>query len=198
MILKKHSVNKLNNFISGWYINNDSLCDNLINYFETNPNKFKGKVEGKVGSKGEVKKSEKDSTDLGIIDFQVPVIKEYLTHLYFVIKEYQKQYIYSNIGQSSWSLKPFNIQRYLPNEGFHAWHTERNNVGNSLRHLTFMTYLNNVNDNGETEFFYQKLKIKPEKGLTLIWGTDWTFTHRGLPSKTETKYITTGHYHYDS
>ena len=194
MIFKEHSVNKLNNFIAGWYINNDLLCDNLINYFESNPNKFKGRV----GSNGEVKISEKDSTDLSILDFKIPVIKEYLTHLYFVIKEYQKQYIYSNIGQSSWSLKPFNIQRYLPNEGFHSWHTERNCVGNSLRHLTFMTYLNNVNDGGETEFFYQKLKIKPEKGLTLIWGTDWTFTHRGIPSKTETKYITTGHYHYDS
>ncbi len=194
MIFKEHSVNKLNNFIAGWYINNDSLCDNLINYFESNPNKFKGRV----GSNGEVKISEKDSTDLGILDFKVPVIKEYLTHLYFVIKEYQKKYIYSDIGQSSWSLKPFNIQRYLPNEGFHAWHTERHNVGSSLRHLTFMTYLNNVNDGGETEFFYQQLKIKPKKGLTLIWGTDWTFTHRGIPSKTETKYITTGHYHYDS
>ena len=194
MILKEHSVNKLNNFISGWYINNDLLCNNLINYFETNPNKFKGKI----GSNGEVKISEKDSTDLSILDFKIPIIKEYLIHLYFVIKEYQKQYIYSNIGQSSWSLKPFNIQRYLPNEGFHAWHTERHNPNNSLRHLTFMTYLNNVNDDGETEFFYQNLKIKPEKGLTLIWGTDWTFTHRGIPSKTETKYITTGHYHYDS
>ena len=193
-MLKEHSVNKLNNFISGWYINKDSLCDNLINYFETNPNKFKGKL----GSEGKVKISEKDSTDLSIKDFQVPIIKEYLTHLYFVIKEYQKKYIYSNIGQGCWSLRPFNIQRYLPNEGFHIWHTERNNVGNSLRHLTFMTYLNNVNDNGETEFFYQQLKIKPEKGLTLIWGTDWTFTHRGIPSKTETKYITTGHYHYDN
>ena len=193
-MIKQHSINKLNNFISGWYINNDLLCDNLIKYFETNPNKFKGKI----GSKGEVKISEKDSTDLSVIDFKVPVIKEYLAHLYFVIKEYQKQYIYSNIGQGSWSLKPFNIQRYLPNEGFHIWHTERNNIGNSLRHLTFMTYLNNVDDGGETEFFYQQLKIKPEKGLTLIWGTDWTFTHRGVPSKTETKYITTGHYYYDS
>lgn len=193
-MIKQHSINKLNNFISGWYINNDLLCDNLINYFETNPNKFKGKI----GSKGKVKISEKDSTDLSIIDFKVPVIKEYLTHLYFVIKEYQKQYIYSNIGQGSWSLKPFNIQRYLPNEGFHSWHTERNNIGSSLRHLTFMTYLNNVDDGGETEFFYQQLKIKPEKGLTLIWGTDWTFTHRGIPSKTETKYIATGHYYYDS
>jgi len=193
MIFKEHSNNKINNFISGWYINNDLLCDNLINYFETNPNKFKGKV----GSKGEIKISEKDSTDLSIIDFQIPVIKEYLTHLYFVIKEYQNQYIYSNVGQSPWSLKPFNIQRYLPNEGFHAWHTERHNVDSSLRHLTFMTYLNNVKDGGETEFFYQNLKIKPEKGLTLIWGTDWTFTHRGILSKTETKYIATGHYHYD-
>ena len=34
MILKEHSINKLNKFISGWYINNDLLCDNLINYFD--------------------------------------------------------------------------------------------------------------------------------------------------------------------
>ena len=59
-----------------------------------------------------------------------------------------------------------------------------------------MTYLNTVNDGGETEFIYQKLKVKPETGLTLIWGADWTFTHRGITSKTETKYITTGWYSY--
>ena len=31
-----------------------------------------------------------------------------------------------------------------------------------------MTYLNDIKDGGETEFYYQKLKVKPEKGLTLI------------------------------
>ena len=36
-----------------------------------------------------------------------------------------------------------------------------------------------------------------EKGLTVIWGTDWTFVHKGIVSPTETKYITTGHYHYE-
>lgn len=192
-MLKPHFINNSNNFIAGWYINNDSLCDNLINYFETNPNKFKGKI----GSKGEVKISEKNSTDLAVIDFEIPIIKEYLYNLSLVLTEYKNKYIYSNKNQLYWSLKPFNIQRYLPNEGFHAWHTERNCVGNSLRHLTFMTYLNNVNDGGETEFFYQQLKVKPEKGLTLIWGTDWTFTHRGVPSPTENKYIVTGHYSYN-
>ena len=55
-----------------------------------------------------------------------------------------------------------------------------------------MTYLNDVNDAGETEFLHQNIKIKPEKGLTIIWGADWTFTHRGIPSPTEEKTIVTG------
>jgi hypothetical protein len=59
-----------------------------------------------------------------------------------------------------------------------------------------MTYLNNIKKGGETEFFYQNLKVKPEKGLTLIWPADWTFTHRGIPSPKEIKYITTGWYSY--
>jgi tryptophan synthase alpha subunit len=60
------------------------------------------------------------------------------------------------------------------------------------RHLVFMTYLNDITDQGETEFYYQQLKVKPEKGLTLMWGVDWTFTHRGIVSPTQEKYITTG------
>ena len=59
-----------------------------------------------------------------------------------------------------------------------------------------MTYLNDVDDGGETEFYYQKLKVKPRKGLTLIWPADWTHTHRGLSSPTQEKYIITGWLNY--
>jgi len=55
-----------------------------------------------------------------------------------------------------------------------------------------MTYLNDVTDEGGTEFFHQKLKVSPEKGLTLIWPVDWTHLHRGVPSPTQEKYIITG------
>jgi hypothetical protein len=34
--------------------------------------------------------------------------------------------------------------------------------------------------------------VSPKKGLTLIWPADWTFTHRGVPSPTQEKIITTG------
>jgi hypothetical protein len=66
------------------------------------------------------------------------------------------------------------------------------------RHLVFMTYLNDVEEGGETEWFHQNLRIKPEKGLTVIWPSDWTFTHRGLPSTIQDKYIITGWFNYIS
>jgi hypothetical protein len=59
-----------------------------------------------------------------------------------------------------------------------------------------MTYLNDVTDGGETGFFYQDVKIKPQKGLTLIWPADWTFTHRGQISQTSEKMVVTGWLRY--
>ena len=50
----------------------------------------------------------------------------------------------------------------------------------------------NAGDQGETEFKYQKIKYKPVKGKSLIWPTDFTHTHRGIPSPTQEKWIATG------
>ena len=95
-------------------------------------------------------------------------------------------------------VQNINIQHYAPSEGFYAWHTERTGAAEPMvsRHMVFMTYLNDLDDGGQTEFYHQKLAIKPEKGLTLIWPSDWTFTHRGIPSMTQEKYITTGWINY--
>ena len=59
-----------------------------------------------------------------------------------------------------------------------------------------MTYLNDVEDGGETEFKLQNLKIKAEKGKTVIWPVDWTYTHRGIISPKQEKYIVTGWYDF--
>jgi hypothetical protein len=190
--MKEHKINKQNNFIAGWYLSDKKLCNNLINLFEKSNNKSEGKISNKID------KSKKDSIDLSFNIFsQEPLITEYIKNLYLVLEKYKKKYKYADNPQDSWGItESFNIQRYLPNQGFHSFHTERSGIASSLRHLTFMTYLNDVKDSGETEWFYQNLKVKPEAGLTVIWGTDWTFTHRGIPSKTQTKYILTGWYSY--
>jgi hypothetical protein len=114
------------------------------------------------------------------------------------VKSYIGKYPYCANG-SSWKIKEeINIQHYKPGGGFHSWHTERQmwHEPQVSRHLVFMTYLNDVLDKGETEFYHQKLKVKPEKGLTLIWPTDWTFYHRSIPSFTQHKYVVTGWFSY--
>jgi len=89
-----------------------------------------------------------------------------------------------------------NIQYYEPGEGFPKWHCERGMNQSNQRALAFMTYLNDVTDGGETEWLYQEKKLQPKKGLTAIWPTDFTHTHRGIISTTQTKIIITGWFNY--
>ena len=58
------------------------------------------------------------------------------------------------------------------------------------------TYLNDVTDGGETQWLYQEKQIQPKKGLTVLWPTDFTHTHRGVVSPTQSKTIATGWYNY--
>jgi len=194
--MKPHAINKKTHFIGGWYTDKKVSTD-LIKYFEKSPNKGPGFLHLKDGETG-VDKKKKLSTDLRIrLKNEDKEILNYYKELTKVVGEYKKKYKYCDVRQDEWAIiEDWNIQRYKPNEGYFAKHYERFGLATVYRHLAFMTYLNDVNDRGQTEFVYQKLKIKPETGLTLIWGCDWTFTHRGIPSPTETKYIATGWFNY--
>jgi hypothetical protein len=189
--MREHDINKLNNFIGGWYLPDTSVCDKIIEYHKSSNYKREGTVNYSVD------KNVKDSIDVRLEDKFL--LEEYcLSNLQKIADLYRNKYNHCDTT-SKWSIvEAVNIQQYKPNGGFYKWHTERASGINPLnnRHLVFMTYLNDVTDDGETEFYYQKIKVKPEKGLTLIWGADWTFTHRGIPSPSQEKYIVTGWYSF--
>ena len=194
LIMKPHEINKLNNFIGGFYINK-SACKKLIKVFEDNQNiTEKGMAYGK-NSKKIVNKKMKASTDLCLTPS--PIYDYYFNELQKCLKEYIKQYPSVDLLPRFRIMEDCNIQKYKKNEGFFKWHFERGHGYTLKRVLVWMTYLNTVEDGGQTEFKHQKLKIKPEEGLTLIWPSDWTHTHRGITSKTQTKYIITGWYNLD-
>ena len=190
-----HIINKKTDFIAGWYIDKN-VCTDLIKYFENSPDQKPG-VLGLHGV-NVVDKKNKLSTDLIInTKNRDKEVLNYYTELNKVIEEYKKKYKYCSLNQHAWGIEEhWNLQKYKPKEGYFIKHCERTGGTTLRRHLVFMTYLNDVKEGGETEFVHQKLKIKPETGLTLIWGADWTFTHGGIPSPTETKYIATGWYSY--
>jgi hypothetical protein len=89
-----------------------------------------------------------------------------------------------------------NIQKYDQGVGgYPAWHSENYPEEGRFealhRVLLYMVYLNDVDEGGETEFFYQKLKIKPKKGTLVIAPAAWTHTHRGNTPVSGDKYIAT-------
>lgn len=77
-----------------------------------------------------------------------------------------------------------NMQKYeAETGGYPYWHSEvyPQLPDNEALHriLLFMYYLNDVDEGGETEFYYQNRSIKPEKGSMVIAPAYFTHTHRG-------------------
>ena len=174
-------------FIGAWYLPDASLCDEIISAYETNSFKT---VQGVIGGGDNdiVDTTIKDSIDSSLYD--VPdLANKFTANLLVVLEQYKQRFFYSN-HVDTFFVDRINIQKYSKGAGYHAWHTERMNA--NFRHLVWMTYLNDIEEGGETEFYYQKLKVKPRKGLTLIWPVDWTHTHRGIVAPKEEKMILTG------
>ena len=57
--------------------------------------------------------------------------------------------------------------------------------------LTFLFYLNTLEEGGHTEF-WGNYKIKPETGKLLLFPASWTFPHCGKTPISDNKYIITG------
>ena len=75
-------------------------------------------------------------------------------------------------------------------------HSERMGLDTSHRLFAWMTYLNDVESGGETEFSHYGIQIKPKKGKTLIWPSEWTHAHCGNVLNSGVKYIITGWMHF--
>jgi hypothetical protein len=187
-MLREHEINQLDNFIMGWYIDTN-LCDLLIEYHKNTPNKW----QAHSGYEGDINLSNKNSIDCKLIDENLSL--RYFDILQQCVDLYCGKYTFSKTIHGWKTIELPNLQHYIPPDGgYHKWHCERDRGDgpNGKRVMVFMTYLNDVTDKGETEFYYQKIKVKAEKGLTLMWPSDWTFTHRGIASPTQEKYIYTG------
>jgi hypothetical protein len=185
--MREHIVNHLDNFIAGWYVNDLDICDAIVDL-------HKSSLKQQPGMAGmSIQPEIKNSIDV-VLEYNEISMAYFDKFLDPCFNNYREKYYYANHYSAVHVKQAINIQYYPPGGGYYAWHTERTHSAEPMgsRHLAFMTYLNDVVDDGETEWFHQKLKIKPEKGLTLIWPVDWTFTHRGIPSTTQEKYIVTG------
>ena len=91
-----------------------------------------------------------------------------------------------------WNVK---FQETPAGGGYHVYHYERGSWSETARELVWMIYLNEDFEGGETEFLYQKRRIKPSTGTVVIWPAGFTHTHKGNLVLDGTKYVVTGWYY---
>ena len=181
------------NFIGAWNLENNNLCSEIIDFFEKNQD-----LQKKGGtSDASTNKKVKSTIDITIkpIDLKdknFSVFNNYMKELHDCYLDYQKQWPFLKSMLNDIQIPPFNIQKYNPGDHFSTVHSERTSLNTLHRLFAFMTYLNDVEDGGETHFTHYKFKIKPEIGKTLIWPAEWTHAHTGEILKSGTKYIVTG------
>ena len=179
------------NFIGGWSLEPKSICDELIEFFEVNSEKPTHGV-----TDAGVKSPHKQTTDINILPrdlrkTEYKVFHSYLEQLFSCYEDYAKIWPFLN-EFTKLEMSSFNLQRYLPGDHFKTVHTERSSVGNIHRVFAWMTYLNDVEGSGATYFPHFDIKVKPQRGLTLIWPAEWTHAHAGEELKSGKKYIITG------
>jgi len=191
--MKRIDINsKQVNFVGAWDIENKNLCDEIINLFENNINlQMKGRT-----SDGNVK-GIKSTTDITIKpndlkDEKFKIFNQYISELHKCYLDYQDQWVFLKKMLKAVDIHTFNIQKYGPGDHFNTVHSERTSLNTLHRIFAFMTYLNDVDDGGETTFTNYDLKIKPQVGKTLIWPSEWTHAHKGGILNSGTKYIVTG------
>ena len=86
----------------------------------------------------------------------------------------------------------FKIHFVEPTEGYHGWHQERGTWETMMQELVWMIYIEAPPEGGETEFLFQSVRVKPERGKLLMWPAFWTHHHRGNPPLGGTKMYVTG------
>ena len=120
-------------------------------------------------------------------------IKTTILNFDMALKEYIRQ---TDINEfhSDFMYTVMKVQKTLPKEGYHVWHTEWGGgmgVEGLQRGLVYSIYLNDVEEGGETEFLYFSKRVQPKTGRIVIWPAHFPYVHRGNPPLSGEKYILT-------
>lgn len=206
-----NNISFMNNFIMKFENSLPSmLCEEIIIKFELSEYlKYTGLTIGGVHT------HIKDTTDLlieknnskwdnieKILSNELHIaIKKYVNSNKTNNYEYNNSYFrYNLFDTSSFHTEHYMIQKYEKGKGKYIYHHDflLDMEKKKYRVITFIWYLNDIEHGGETEFFGGDIKIKPKKGMLLLFPSSWTFPHRGIMPISDNKYIITGWMYIDS
>lgn len=134
-----------------------------------------------------------ESCSLFSLEIPIPYVLKEFSKIFY--EECYPRYVekYSILRQyGAHGIIGAKIQKTIPGQGYHIWHSESMNISMRNRIAVFSLYLNDVAEGGETEFLYQKKRFSPVRNRLLIWPATYTHVHRGNQPLSNPKYLLTG------
>jgi len=175
-----------------------SLCDSLIKLFNDNEDTDLV-MESLVGTHtGNVNKTVRNNTYFNIKNKNDEILEGILRDAFKVYTKFlsaQNQSL-DFINNNNMKIKDtgFMLNKYKKNTGFYTTHTDFNGDNfqtNGYRIVTYIWYLNDVLEGGETEFI-DGTKVKAERGKLLFFPSTWAYSHTGNKPLSSDKYIIVG------
>lgn len=174
------------------------LCADIIRNFENETNKYPGITA--AGHQPDIKKTTDFSLKLN--PNTSPEWQKIDAALYTALNTSLKRYvedIHAYNEHYAWvetvSDTGFLFQRYDQGSGYYQFHDDFNTLIDAecvhYRRLTYLFYLNDVDEGGETQI-WSHYKVQPRAGRLLFFPASWTYPHRGCVPLSADKYIATG------
>jgi hypothetical protein len=198
-------MQKMYNDFIGMYENiyDDGFCSHMISEFERI--RVNGYCGNRQDSEGIPKTSKQDEFYfLNLKNHRFSNFNgECPTEIFFdglqkCFEQYISEYdILKDIDVKCTTVK---LQKSTPGSGYHVWHAEQGPGDSANRVLTYILYLNTLEDTaaGETEFLYQRIRIPPKENSLVIWPAAYTHAHRGnVVHGKDSKYIITGWFYIE-
>lgn len=175
------------------------LCKEIIDIFENEPNKYKGVTRS--GQNDNIKKTLDYSININtsenskwfnvnkfLYDELLKNIKVFNDNLF---EKFGQTFLNKNLCDTC-----FLMQKYDAKSGKFIYHDDFSMVNNMkmYRMITYIWYLNDVDEGGETEFCGD-FKVKPTAGKLVFFPASWCYPHKGIMPLSNDKYIITGWLH---
>jgi predicted 2-oxoglutarate/Fe(II)-dependent dioxygenase YbiX len=105
--------------------------------------------------------------------------------MYFLLLATTIPYVDKYEFQEPLFHEPYNILKYRPGEEYKVHYDGPTEIG---RAISALVYLNDDYEGGEIEFPNFNLKIKPEKGMVILFPSNYAYRHIAHPVTSGTKY----------
>jgi hypothetical protein len=159
------------------------LCKDIIEKFEKDKRQSPGYTGGGLNTEM------KTSLDLMFSRFAdwEDVVKILDEKMKENLQKYQ-EFLQERLPNNYNVLDTWHSGYQLQKSGHYRWHHDSRIEHGRERIVTFIWYLNTIEEGGHTGFLYKS--VKPETGKFVFFPSTWDYVHCGFPSKD--KYIITG------